>query len=466
MSLEEYMGALKGQIRDKSARILVSDEISAHIEEQAGAYRQTGMDREEALSKAVEDMGDPVSVGADLDRIHRPHMEWRYLIFIMFISILSIVIQYLIAINMDSRSITGNAFLDISRRHIIGIMAGIMAMFLIYRIDYTVLLGRSRLIGGIFMAVVTLAAVLFGIRINGSSGLIRIGFASFSLRALMMLYIPVFAGILYELRGKGRWVMARIVLWMILPVISPFFTGDLSIPSALFILLAETVLIFIAVHKNWYDIDKKIVYGGFSAVFAGLIMAGTAFILRLNTYQSARFANWLSNLGVGSGITDDTGVNYLNAQLGKVFAHSAIIGKSDEAVRIMSDIPGYWADLVMGSMAAICGLAMVAGIIICMLALATYMIIISARQKNNLGYITGCACGIVVALQSISNILIVFGLLPMTGSTLPIFTSSISYCIVDYAMIGMVLSIYRYKDIRRDYASKNIPNGKNQEIAT
>ena len=109
---------------------------------------------------------------------------------------------------------------------------------------------------------------------------------------------------------------------------------------------------------------------------------------------------------------------------------------------------------------------MVAGIIICMLALATYMIIISARQKNNLGYITGCACGIVVALQSISNILIVFGLLPMTGSTLPIFTSSISYCIVDYAMIGMVLSIYRYKDIRGDYAPKIIHNGKNREMAT
>lgn len=466
MGLEEYMGALKGQIRDKSARILVSDEISAHIEEQADSYLKAGMDREEALSKAVEDMGDPVSVGADLDRIHRPHMEWRYLIFIMFISVLSIVIQYLIAINMDSRSITGNAFLDISRRHIIGIIAGIIAMFLVYRIDYTVLLGRSRLIGGIFMAIVTLAGIAFGIRINGSSGLIRIGFASFSLRALMMLYIPIFAGILYELRGKGKWVMARIVFWMILPVISPFFTGDLSIPSALFILLEETVLIFIAVHKNWYDIDKRIVYGGFTAVFAAIIVAGTAFILRLNTYQSARFANWLANIGIGNSITDDSGVNYINAQLGKVFAHSAIIGKSDEAVRIMSDIPGYWTDLVMGSIVAIGGLAMVAGIIICMLALATYMIIISVRQKNNLGYITGCACGIVVALQSISNILIVFGLLPMTGSTLPIFTSSISYCIVDYAMIGMVLSIYRYKDIRGDYAPKNIHNDGKQEIVT
>ena len=43
MSLEEYMGELKGQIRDKNARILVSDEINAHIEEQADSYQRDGI---------------------------------------------------------------------------------------------------------------------------------------------------------------------------------------------------------------------------------------------------------------------------------------------------------------------------------------------------------------------------------------------------------------------------------------
>lgn len=464
MSLEEYMGELKGQIRDKGARILVSDEISSHIEEQAESYQRDGMDREAALSKAVEDMGDPVSVGADLDRIHRPHMEWKYLLFVIFISVLSIIVQYLIAKDIDSRSITGNAFLDISRRHIIGIVAGIIAMIIVYHIDYTILIGRSRLIGGIFIAAVTMLAAVLGYRINGRSGWISIGSMSFSLRALMLLYIPVFAGILYELRGKGKRAIAQILLWMMLPALSPFFTGDLSIPFALFILFTETALFFLAVHKNWYGIDKRIVYGGFSVAFVILIVAGTAFIYRLNTYQSARFANWLAHFGIGSGITDDTGVNYINAQLSKVFAYSSIIGKSVEAVSVMSNIPGYWSDYVMGSIAATCGILAVAGIIICMFALAIYMIIISVRQKNSLGFIVGCACGITIAIQSISNILIVFGWLPMTSSVLPIFTSGISFCIVDYAMIGMVLSIYRFKDIRRDRSGKDIRTGAKKEL--
>ena len=69
MSIEEYLDELKEQIRDRSAKEFVSDEIRDHIEEQADAYMSEGMSREEALSEAVKDMGDPVSVGADLDKI-------------------------------------------------------------------------------------------------------------------------------------------------------------------------------------------------------------------------------------------------------------------------------------------------------------------------------------------------------------------------------------------------------------
>ena len=128
----------------------------------------------------------------------------------------------------------------------------------------------------------------------------------------------------------------------------------------------------------------------------------------------------------------------------------------------MSNTPGFGSDYVVGSVAATCGLLAVAVIIICMLALAIYMVRISVSQKNSLGFIVGCACGVTIAIQSISNILIVFGLLPMTSSVLPIFTSRISFCIVDYMLIGLVLSIYRYKDIRRDCMGNTVQEGNSE----
>ena len=70
------------------------------------------------------------------------------------------------------------------------------------------------------------------------------------------------------------------------------------------------------------------------------------------------------------------------------------------------------------------------------------------RQKNSLGYIVGCACGILIAMQGMTNVLIVLGIIPLTDSVLPFFTNSGSFMIVDYMLLGLILSIYRYKDIR------------------
>ena len=96
MTLEEYLSELGGQIRDDQARSFVEDEVRCHIMDQAEAYESDGMVREDALITAVREMGDPVSVGIDLDKIHRPHMDWRFLVYVFFISILNLGIQYLI----------------------------------------------------------------------------------------------------------------------------------------------------------------------------------------------------------------------------------------------------------------------------------------------------------------------------------------------------------------------------------
>ena len=88
------------------------------------------------------------------------------------------------------------------------------------------------------------------------------------------------------------------------------------------------------------------------------------------------------------------------------------------------------------------------GIIFCLLILCIYVFTISLKQKNSLGCIVGCSCGVAIGLQSLSNVLIVFGFLALTDSVLPFFASGLSFALVDYILLGLVLSIYRFKDIR------------------
>lgn len=67
-----------------------------HLEEQISDNLLEGMDRDEAVKRAVEDMGSPVETGISLDALHRPQMCWSMIILIGFISFLGIVIQTVI----------------------------------------------------------------------------------------------------------------------------------------------------------------------------------------------------------------------------------------------------------------------------------------------------------------------------------------------------------------------------------
>ena len=68
--IRTYLETAGEQIRWERARRVVIPELRQHLEDQRDAFAAEG--QEEAERLAVEEMGDPVSVGAELDRIHRP----------------------------------------------------------------------------------------------------------------------------------------------------------------------------------------------------------------------------------------------------------------------------------------------------------------------------------------------------------------------------------------------------------
>lgn len=96
MELHEYLDTLSEQIRCKKARPMIVEEIENHINDQAEAYIKEGMGEEEAVEKAVLEMGDPVEAGVALDRVHRPRMQWELVISAALLSIVGLVMQIII----------------------------------------------------------------------------------------------------------------------------------------------------------------------------------------------------------------------------------------------------------------------------------------------------------------------------------------------------------------------------------
>ena len=78
-TIRDYLDTVTAQIRWKRARTVAVRELETHLEDQRQEFQAEGRSQVEAERLAVEEMGDPVAVGTDLDRLHRPRPQWGML---------------------------------------------------------------------------------------------------------------------------------------------------------------------------------------------------------------------------------------------------------------------------------------------------------------------------------------------------------------------------------------------------
>lgn len=74
---ESFIRNVTEQIRCVRARDAIARELSDHISDQAEVYEAMGESHEDAVNRAVREMGDPVEVGVELDRVHRPQVDYK-----------------------------------------------------------------------------------------------------------------------------------------------------------------------------------------------------------------------------------------------------------------------------------------------------------------------------------------------------------------------------------------------------
>ena len=91
----------------------------------------------------------------------------------------------------------------------------------------------------------------------------------------------------------------------------------------------------------------------------------------------------------------------------------------------------------------------IAGILVAAVLAALVMFIFGAavKQKNELGMVMGLGCGMIFLLNVLVNLLGSFGLIPPVSSFLPFLSIGRSNILLCYALVGIIMSIYRYKDV-------------------
>ncbi|MCI8725105.1 MAG: FtsW/RodA/SpoVE family cell cycle protein [Hungatella sp.] len=445
---EAYMGKLKEQIRNPMARKMAAEEIENHIADQACAYESQGMEREKAVEAAVRQMGDPVAVGVDLDRIHRPKMNWPLFGMIAAFSILGLILQYMCFYGLGEE-LREYSQANISRenfyRQCIYTFLGLGAMTGVCFLDYSRIGRHSRAGGLILLLGILMVCQMGGLHlVNGN----RSWFVLFPmvnggypyLKCLLYLFVPLFGGILYKNRGTGYRGLVEGFIWIaaLFPV-GNWIGGGIG--GTIDVILVCLVMLFMAVGKGWFKtITRKRL---FAAAFSIMVLGGVAAGGNLRSYQLTR----LQSLFV-----ENNREGYLNMTVRRIMSNLSLRGNStavlsQKGLLPWQNIAGIPNDFIFLQMATQLGIIRMLCICGGLAALFCVMVLAVVRQKNQMGQMMGLGCVMLLALETVRTVFNNLGFYVASTNGLMFFSYGKVHTITVYILLGVVLSIYRYKDL-------------------
>ncbi len=441
--MEKYLETLLSQIRCKKAHPYIAEEIRDHMESQIEDNLLDGMSTDEAEKCAVADMGDPVETGISLDRIHRPRIAWKLLIMVGCLSLAGILVQWSIFCRVgeyDLKPYMANAYEQGMVGHITAVMMGFLLMCFIYLLDYTLIARYAKFIGIGILGIVFLyiSGIVNGGQIHGIIHFIGLGPITISITTLMMFYVPIYGGILYKYRGGGVPALLKSIAWLVVPVIIMIAIPNVMVTAI--IAISMLLQLSTAILKGWFKVPKKKTL--FALWGSLIVLAPTAVLFALNSthvlkeYQQERLRAFFSFSDAGDFIT------------GRIRSFGqGIRAFGDSGNDLIGSIPDLNSDYVFSYILNSYGI--LAGIVCVGILAALVMFIfgISMKQKNELGMVMGLGCGSILLCNMMVNILNSVGAIPPTSSFLPFFSVGNNSTVLCYALLGIVLSIYKYKDV-------------------
>ena len=426
MKLSEYLDTLLEQIRCKKASPLVKEELENYVQEQAKDYEADGMKPLEAMKEVVRQMGDPIETGYALNRIHRPRLEWKFLIMVLALSILGLALQYFMCYTGLFEGYSGGLADYFWKRQCFFTIVGLGVLTAVYIADYSIL-GRYPILlwFGYFLVIFILTYTH-----DVTAGKVRI-------YNYLTLFLPLYAGVLYRFKTKGYGAVAICCLIGFMPFFIGMKTiqvhGSLELASACFLLL------IIAVWKGFFYVKKArtiTVLIAVPLIGLGLLywkgeelgLVAAYQMVRLKSLFGPDMLQYNSNGGI---------LPYLQESVSSF----RLLGSS--ALPMPETMKYINCDYVIFFVFAKYGIAAGVSTLLILFATMWKAFSISWRQKNRLGFLVSTACSVVLAIQMIVYTAANFGVPLVEPMTIPFLSYGGQSTIVNYILIGLILSVYR-----------------------
>ena len=442
-TIQAYLEAVQSQIRWKRARPVLIQELERHLEDQRDDLLKEGKPAEEAERLAVEDMGDPVTVGTELDAVHRPRPQWGLLALTFALAAAGAFLRTAFHQVGGDHSTAHTAALV---KALISLGLGTAAMLGVYFLDV------SRLVRHAWAAYIGALALPVLCRVLLSP--------SYAITLMSALYPLVYTLWLYRFRGKAWKGLFLSVLGGV-----PLAALLCLVPSSsgLFLLLFSGLAVTLyAAGRDWFGVGR---WKGLAAapavpslLLAWLFSQGylDAFLGRLKIAlhpeldpEGSGFMSWILQMYWDGGIPPLRRYESLGAAVSagtriRVYVDGPFVSEKTMPVDFSNDFLPMCVAVKWGWLPLLVLLAALALLLVWMLAKGL-------RQSYLPGRFVVLAIVTTLGLQTLLSAVLNFGLVLFSAS-LPLIVGDLQ-AVVCMALIGLALSVFRGNSVAREEPS-------------
>ena len=432
-----YMEEIRSQIRYKRAWPYIEKELEDHIEDQKRNLMNKGSDETEALRKAVLEMGDAITIGQELDRVHRPKPEWGIIIVMCVMLFVGALSQYYLSYRAVSGGWAGQeAFF----RYLTALPFGIAVLLVIYFTDYTIL---GKYPKQIYAGILLLCAVFYLYTGNFVlNRLVNTGIMVY----FSLLLLPAYGGLLYSYRNCGYGGILKSGAAAVLALIV-FGYSQRGFVLAIFA-LGGLILISAAIVRGWFDVEKK---KGLALVYIPtLLCVFGGFFIKLLRYGNNKEDFFQSIKGMML-MNQDTAVGFWGLYARYIVKNARFIGQGETGMAgtkgLEGFLPSWWADFSLTYLIYRLGLVAAVIAIALFVFLLVKMLRTVLKQKNILGFMVSLSVVVAIGMQCVLFFTANFGICILGILPLPLMTMGQTSLIINMALIGLLLSAHRNTDI-------------------
>lgn len=426
---DEYLSSVADQIRVRRIRRPLMLELEDHMQLQKDAYLDEGLSEREAEQRTIADMGDALLVGGELDRVHRPQVQWKGIILALFFMALGLILQIL----FGNEGLINDKYLAFSI-----LAAGILLM--VSTVDYTVWMKLTFPVLGFWLILWTkrFTDIAFGhFMLTMASNIPALYYLATFLNRLLSTLIPecicvaaplLTAFLACRLRGQkwGAFAACTAIPVLTAMLAKAYWQTGYNSSAMMLTALCTLAVMFIAVGRGFFQIRRRT---GFIILAVLCILPVILFVHRLVGYLSTELWDY-------------------KAEMYQVLAASRLFGRGAEVANLSSWVWEYptpvetlLAKIIyqFGWIPFLLLTAAFAGLI-------GWLLVRFARMKNRMGSLLGFSATLTLAVQFVIYYLYSFTTYPHL-LCLPLISYGNAMLVIDSILVGTILSTLRGENL-------------------